>query len=89
MSQEGEVTMQNGKPQHAPAPAPAAAPQRERLDVFTIVERENAPRPFWVKLGTAFQNKDGSFNIYLDALPVNGKLQIRTAERRESDAAND
>lgn len=79
--------MQNGRTQHAPAPA--QAPQRERYDVFTVVEREGA-RPFWRAIGSAFPNKDGkSFSVYLDAGPINGKLRIRIAERRESEAAND
>jgi hypothetical protein len=85
MPEENDMP-QNGRTQHAPAPA--QAPQRERFDVFTIIERENT-RPFWRAIGSAFQNKDGSFNILFDALPVNGKAQVRIATRRESDAAND
>jgi hypothetical protein len=30
-----------------------------------------------MKMGSAFVNKDGSINIYLDALPFQNKLQIR------------
>jgi hypothetical protein len=48
--------------------------------VFTIVERNG--KSFWVRIGTAFVNKDGSETVYLDALPVNGKLQIRTVQTR-------
>jgi hypothetical protein len=32
----------------------------------------------WVKIGTSFLNKDGSESVLLDALPVNGKRQLRT-----------
>jgi hypothetical protein len=46
--------------------------------VFTVVERNG--RSFWVRIGTAFTNRDGSETVYLDALPVNGKLQIRIVE---------
>lgn len=49
-------------------------------DVFTITEKEGWEKGVWRKIGTAFQNKDGSLTILLDALPVNGKLHIR--ERR-------
>lgn len=62
--------------------------QKERLDVFTVREaqREGA-KPFWCKIGSAYTNKDGSLSVYLDALPLNGKLQIRKPppqnERRE------
>lgn len=32
---------------------------------------------YWMRLGSAYDNKDGSQNMYLDALPVNGKLHVR------------
>jgi hypothetical protein len=31
----------------------------------------------WAKMGVGFTNRDGSTNVILDGLPVNGKLQIR------------
>jgi hypothetical protein len=34
-------------------------------------------KTYWLRMGSAFVNKDGSFNVYLDALPLNGKLQLR------------
>ncbi|HZH04725.1 MAG TPA: hypothetical protein VEY30_13145 [Myxococcaceae bacterium] len=44
----------------------------------------------WVRTGTAFANKDGSFNIVLDAVPLNGRLHVRDVmERKEQPAAND
>ena len=42
---------------------------------YNIVERSG--RHFWNRVGSAFQNHDGSMNIYLDALPRDGKIQIR------------
>ncbi len=39
-----------------------------------------AGKTFWVKLGIGYVNKDNSINLYLDALPTNGKLQIRDWE---------
>lgn len=44
--------------------------------VYSIVERKDG-RPFFLRVGTGFVNKDGSFNLYLDALPVNGRLHMR------------
>ena len=32
---------------------------------------------YWMRVGSAYINADGSTNIYLDAYPANGKLQIR------------
>lgn len=45
--------------------------------VYTIVERERDAKKFWLRVGTAFENRDGSLNIYLDAVPTNGTLQVR------------
>lgn len=50
-------------------------------DVFTVVENPKGGKDFWVKVGVAFVNKDGSENVILHALPVNGRLQIR--DRRD------
>lgn len=43
---------------------------------YTVVERGEG-KSFWLRVGTAFENRDGSLNVYLDAIPVNGRLQIR------------
>ncbi len=43
--------------------------------VYTIVERRN--KKFWLRIGAAFRNHDGSENVILDAMPTNGQLQIR------------
>lgn len=55
-------------------------------DVFTIQEgkgKEGKDKSIWIKVGSAFENKDGSMNIYLNALPVNGKLQVRERKEKE------
>jgi len=52
-------------------------------DVFAIVEREGREKSLWIRVGSAFENRDGSTTLLLDALPVNGKLQIR--DRRPKD----
>lgn len=41
----------------------------------------------WLRMGTCFENRDGSWNVYLDGLPVNGKLQIRDWEDGPWDSA--
>jgi hypothetical protein len=61
-----------------------AEPKKSYKAVFTVVERNG--RKFWVRLGTAFPNRDSSWNIYLDASPTNGQLQMRDPEPRRSSA---
>ena len=43
--------------------------------VYAIVER--GPKRYWLRIGMAFVNRDGSLNVKLDAFPVSGQLQIR------------
>jgi hypothetical protein len=47
--------------------------------VYTVTEGKDG-KSFWCRIGVAFENRDGSINIFLDALPVNGKLQVREFE---------
>ena len=53
--------------------------QARKKDVYTIIGREDA-KPYWLKIGTAFNNRDGSINVKLNALPVNGILHVREAD---------
>jgi hypothetical protein len=46
-----------------------------RKHVYTVTERNE--KSFWTKIGMAFQNRDGSLTVRLDAVPINGVLQIR------------
>jgi hypothetical protein len=45
--------------------------------VYTIVETPEDRDDFWQRVGSAWKNKDGSINVVLNALPVNGKLHLR------------
>lgn len=44
---------------------------------------ESQGRTRWMRIGSAFLNSDGSTNVYLDAYPANGKLQIRDLDERD------
>jgi len=47
--------------------------------VYVITEKttEQGVRTFWTKVGKAFDNRDGSITLKLDALPLSGTLQVR------------
>jgi hypothetical protein len=49
--------------------------------VYTVVERGG--KSFWIRIGIGSVNQDGSMNLKLDAVPVNGTLQVRDFEPRE------
>jgi hypothetical protein len=58
--------------------------------VFAVVDR-GAGKSYWTRVGVGFVNRDGSITLKLDAIPVNGTLQVREWESREDGArrAND
>lgn len=48
----------------------------KRLAVFSIKADEKGTSR-WVRAGHAWLNRDGSINVFLDVLPLDGKLHIR------------
>jgi len=55
--------------------------------VYTITER--GERSHWNRIGVGYINRDGSINIKLDAIPVNGTMQVRDWTARDEQAAQD
>jgi hypothetical protein len=55
----------------------------KRYQVFSMKERtdkgSNDKGTVWVKAGSAWVNRDGSLNVYLDVLPLDGRLHVREA----------
>lgn len=49
---------------------------KPRLVAYTVIEWGEG-KSYWLRVGSAHENRDGSLNVYLDAIPVNGRLQIR------------
>ncbi len=69
-------------PQH-PNNEEATVEMTEKRDfriAYTVVERSNGGKKYWVRIGAAFENRDGSINIRLDAVPTNGQIQLRDYE---------
>ena len=54
--------------------------KNETLKVLNPIENENG-KTFWQQVGIAFINRDGSINVKLNSLPLNGRLQIREQDR--------
>jgi hypothetical protein len=56
----------------------------KRYAVFSVRKAEKTGAAIWIKAGYAWANRDGSANVTLDVLPLDGKLHIREAgEKRE------
>ena len=57
--------------------------QRQAWDAFHITEHVEG-KPRWVPIGIAFLNRDQSINIFLDAFPKDGKVQLRDRSERKN-----
>lgn len=58
-------------------PIDEAAPRRRFKEVWLVEDRREG-KSIWTRVGVAFENTDGSWNIRLSALPVGGgRLNMR------------
>jgi hypothetical protein len=53
---------------------------RKTLAVFSIKQGRNGS--IWVRAGFAEENADGSMNLHLDVLPLDGRLHVRESFER-------
>ena len=61
--------------------------KKEYQHLWMVDQNENTngdKKNFWTKVGVAFKNKDGSWSLELQAIPVSGRLQMRAPKQRES-----
>lgn len=60
-----------------------------RLAVYSIKESSlKGGSSQWIKAGSAYLNRDDSLNVYLDVLPLDGKLHIREPRAEETAKPN-
>ncbi len=52
-----------------------------RRAVYALIPRQRGGTR-WLRVGVAFVNRDGSENVYLDVVPLSGKLQIRDEDKK-------
>jgi hypothetical protein len=71
----------------SPRKETAMETNRTKKKVISPIEVEGGDgkekRTYWMRVGTAFTNRDGSFNIYLDATPKSMKLHVRDFDERD------
>jgi len=53
--------------------------------VYVISERGG--KNYWNRIGVGFVNGDGSLNVKLEAIPVNGELHVRDYVPRDDSVA--
>jgi len=75
---------------HGASETPTARDAKTMKVVYAVTERGG--RSYWTRVGVGYENRDGSLNLKLDAIPVNGTLQVREWEpfdRRTPGAQSD
>ena len=56
-----------------------------RQEIFAVIEREGLDKGIWARIGSAFQNKDGSWNLKFDLLPTDPKMTIQMRDPHAND----
>ncbi|HET9955613.1 MAG TPA: hypothetical protein VFQ61_13960 [Polyangiaceae bacterium] len=56
--------------------------ENSRLKIAYVIAQRGG-RNYWNRVGVAFLNNDGSLNVKLEAVPVNGEVHIRDYVPRE------
>jgi hypothetical protein len=56
--------------------------QKRLFKVLTHIDKPGGGG-FWMRVGSAFSNKDDSINIYLDAMPKNFELHLRELDEED------
>ena len=52
---------------------------------YTVIKREGK-EDYWLNLGIVFKHEDGEgFNLLLQAMPLDGKIVLRTYKEREEE----
>ena len=59
------------------------ATSRKMQAVYTVVPKSDG-KDVWLRVGSAYPNRDGSLSVLLDAVPTNGRLQIREYAPRDA-----
>ena len=62
---------------------PSAGPRKMFKVLCPIDKKEGNGSTHWIRVGTAFVNRDQSINVFLDVLPQNGRLQVREFDEDE------
>lgn len=58
---------------------------KNKKQIVAAVQRAHGERSYWTRIGTAFENSDGSWNLLFDYFPTKPgtTLQIRDIESRD------
>ena len=61
----------------------------ERRALYAVIEREGLKKGIWAPIGSAFRNRDGSWNPKFDLLPMRPDTTIQMREATSEGATRD
>ena len=53
---------------------------KAKRELYGAIRREGSEKNFWTRIGTAFENKDGSWNLLFDYIPTSPGTTIQMRE---------
>lgn len=56
-----------------------------KKELWGIVERKEGDKGFWTRIGTAFENSDGSWNLKFDYMPTSSDTTIQLRDPKETE----
>lgn len=62
---------------------------RNRKEIFGIVNREGTDKAFWTRIGTAFQNRDESWQLLFDYIPTGPDTGIQLRDPKPAASKED
>lgn len=78
------MSQPDGQPDGPDTEVAGREPKRRYKEVWLVEDRREG-KSIWTRVGVAFENTDGSWNIRLSALPVGGgRLNMRDPLEREA-----
>ena len=54
---------------------------------YIVPTAKEGKKAFWATIGSAWTNRDGSFTIRLDALPLDGEIVVRPRKQDDKEVA--
>ena len=57
--------------------------------LFAVIEREGLKKGIWARIGSAFQNKDGCWNLTFDLLPMRPDTTTQMREELEEKSSGE
>jgi len=58
--------------------------EKQMFKVLSPIEKRGGGK-FWMRMGSAYRNKDNSINVYLDAIPKGAEWTFQLRELDEED----